>query len=246
VEPVTSELLLPKLKALDVITLSGKFVGKLKFKTVRKALSFPDTGVESAAGKMLGMSAASCPNYASAHQWHACLLAELGRSDQAKEEMAQALEIDPLSPNLNADMGEMCYFARQYDEGITYCKKALEVDSDFAPAREVLSSLYTVKGMHSEAVQEFTKAHNPQGLESWNDRSGWRGFFQSVIKSKKNRTFPAIYAQLGDKQAALDDLESDYGSGYLAFLFIKVDPSFDNLRAEPRFKSLLQRMGLKD
>jgi tetratricopeptide (TPR) repeat protein len=187
------------------------------------------------------------PNYPSAHQWYALCLAAQGRLDQAKAEMAQALEIDPLSPNFNADMGQIYYFARQYDVAIAFCEKALEMDSDFAPAHRYLSRLYIEKEMHAQAVEEFLKAEDPRGLQPWKvayEKYGWRGFLQSVVKTFGHANPVLFHAQLGNKRAALDDLEKTYNDGYLGFLFIKVDPLYDELLAEPRFQNLLRRVGL--
>src|SRR5215471_5184821 len=187
------------------------------------------------------------PNYPPAHQWYASLLAELGRVDQAKQEMVLALEIDPLSPNLNADMGQMCYFARQYDEAISFCRRALEVDPEFVPAHQYLSCVYMKKGAHAEAVQEYLKAHDPNGLEPWKsayDRSGWSGFLQSLINTNHVSTSANIHLQAGNKKAALDDLERCDAGGWLTFSFIKVEPLYDDIRAEQRFQNLLKRIGL--
>ena len=55
--------------------------------------------------------------------------------------------------------------------------------------------------------------------------------------------FALIYAGLGDKQQAIYWLENAYaeGSGHLG---LKVDPTWDDLRSEPRFQDLLRRVGL--
>ena len=60
------------------------------------------------------------PNYATAHQWYALYLAVRGQRDEAKREMQQAVELDPLSPNINADLGQICYFAHEYDQAIAH------------------------------------------------------------------------------------------------------------------------------
>ncbi len=42
------------------------------------------------------------PNYATAYQWYARMLADTGRADEAISFMARAVELDPLSPIINA------------------------------------------------------------------------------------------------------------------------------------------------
>jgi hypothetical protein len=53
-----------------------------------------------------------------------------------------------------------------------------------------------------------------------------------------------VYAGLGDREQALAWLERAFEdrSGWLAW-WLKVDPKFDTLRADPRFQNLLRRIG---
>ena len=56
----------------------------------------------------------------------------------------------------------------------------------------------------------------------------------------------SIHAGLGDKEKALESLNAAYGDRSLQIgPGIIADPTYDSLRAEPRFQELLCRMGLK-
>ena len=72
--------------------------------------------------------------------------------------MRRALEIDPMSPNFLADMGQMHYFAREYEEAESYCRKALEINPDFSFAHQYLTFIYVVKGENDKAFEEKLKA----------------------------------------------------------------------------------------
>ena len=65
--------------------------------------------------------------------------------------MQRALDIDPMSHNFLADMGQMHYFAGEYTEAQSYCKKALEIYPDFIWARDYLSRVY-LREMHKRAA----------------------------------------------------------------------------------------------
>jgi DNA-binding winged helix-turn-helix (wHTH) protein/TolB-like protein len=189
------------------------------------------------------------PNYSSAYQWYALSLAAQGRFEEAKAEMALALELEPLSPNMNTDMAQIYYYARQYDEAMAACQKVLDIDPDFSLAHNLLLSLYVQKGMHPEAVQEFLKQEERNGFatDSWwaaYQASGWRGFLQSVLRSKTFAHDPIFRSQLGDKKALLDDLEALFDDQYLWIKFIKVEPAYDQIRDEPRFQKMLRRIRL--
>ena len=46
-----------------------------------------------------------------------------GRLDEAKIEMHRALDLDPLSLIIMADIGQLHYFAHEYDQAIDYCDR---------------------------------------------------------------------------------------------------------------------------
>jgi hypothetical protein len=54
--------------------------------------------------------------------------------------------------------------------------------------------------------------------------------------------FAVILTALGDKTHALDELERGYDDGGFYISLIKVDPLFDDLRGDPRFDALVQKI----
>jgi tetratricopeptide (TPR) repeat protein len=198
------------------------------------------------------------PNYATAHQWYGIYLAARGRLGEAKSEMKQALELDPLSPIINTDVGQVYYFSREYDQAVAACRKALEIDPDFIIAHQYLYHVYTQLGMYSEAVEEFLKyatTRSPAAVASLRHAyalSGWRGFLQNQLdyweESKAgplDRTEKAvIYGKLGHKPQAIEQLERAYDERNFFLVFLKVEPRYDDLSADSRFQDLLQRVGL--
>ena len=99
------------------------------------------------------------PNYATAHHWYGNgpLLA-LGRFDEAIAEGKRAIELDPLSPIINADLGQNLYIARRYDEAIAQLRKTLEIDPTFYYAHYNLGIALQLKGDLPAAIAEYTKA----------------------------------------------------------------------------------------
>ncbi len=53
-----------------------------------------------------------------------------------------------------------------------------------------------------------------------------------------------IYADLGDRDEALDWLERAYDEHFGFLIYVKVEPGFYPLHGEPRFQALLKKMGL--
>jgi hypothetical protein len=68
------------------------------------------------------------------------------RFDEAVSFGTRAEELDPLSIVVNADEGNILYFARRYDDSIAQIKRTLLLDSNFAYAPYIPGNNYAVKG----------------------------------------------------------------------------------------------------
>jgi hypothetical protein len=79
---------------------------------------------------------------------------------------------------------------------------------------------------------------------------GSRGFWQQVRVVQQDRWLPGgffaaqIAARLGETDAALELLQHGYQQRLDYINWIKVDPTLDPLRSDPRFATLLRSMGL--
>ena len=57
-------------------------------------------------------------------------------------------------------------------------------------------------------------------------------------------SFAIIYAGLNDRDKAFEWLEKAYQQRYEGVIYIKCQPYYDNLRSDPRYYDLVQRIGL--
>jgi serine/threonine protein kinase/Tfp pilus assembly protein PilF len=199
------------------------------------------------------------PNQATAHQWYSIFLSNMGRHEEALEQNQQALKLDPLSLIINANTGQLRYFARRYDEAIEKLKKAIELDPNFHVAHFALASVYEQKGMCKEGVTEASKAATLSGqpelaeaLRRGLAESGCRGAALRHLEalkelSKREYVSPAFladdYVRLGDKDRAMEWLEKGYLERASGIPYLKVEPLYDPLRSDPRFQDLLRRVG---
>lgn len=238
-------------KALDLNDSLGEVHASLGFLRMFYHWDWP--GAQQEFERAVALS----PNYATAQQWYALYLASQARFDEAKQEMSKAVELDPRSPNLHADFGQILYFARDYNEAITECRKALELDPNFIFAHQYLHSIYAKKNMYAEAVEEVLVSERIGGRisdEAINSKrevflkAGWGEFLRARIKQTAPTDSPVItaglYAMLGKKNRALDELERAYDGRDFFLAYIKVDPAFDDLRSDARFQNLLRQMNL--
>lgn len=203
------------------------------------------------------------PNYPTAHQWYAIYLAARGRTLEAKAEMRRALELDPFSVPINADMGQMFYLSQEYDQAIDQCQKAIAMDSEFLNAHIYLYEAYTERGMYDRAVAEYfriqklaggNQLYSPAAEESLRKgygEAGIRGFWKARLSFLEKRSRDVFVlaeycARLGDKQRALSFLERAYLKHGFDLPFMRVNPAFGELRNDPRFQRLGWRIFPQD
>src|SRR5205085_1500370 len=91
------------------------------------------------------------------HQWHAILLANMGRFDEGIREANRAVELDYFSLVTSTQLGNVLYRARLYDQAIAVLRKTLDLEPSFSSARAYLGLCYLMKGSHEEARAEFQR-----------------------------------------------------------------------------------------
>ena len=112
----------------------------------------------SAAEDTLRKAVALNPNYARARQALAEVLVATARGNDADAEMARALELEPLSLSINAAVGLIAYFGRQYHKAIECFRQTIELDPTFYPAHWYLAWAYEQIGQLSEGEAELREA----------------------------------------------------------------------------------------
>jgi TolB-like protein/Tfp pilus assembly protein PilF len=213
------------------------------------------------AGEEFEKAIALNPGYASAYHWYFEYLATMEKLDEAISVIKKAQKYDPLSLIINSALGWGYYFIRQYDRAIEQSKKTLEMNPNFFWALYVLGISYLKDSNSVEALKVFQKAskisrEHPLFLSHLGVAFAWSGETnkaRDVVKKLEKRVekksscsfFVAlIHMALDDKEKAFEWLERSYKDRDLWLLFIKVDPLFDSLRSDPRFKELLKKINL--
>jgi TolB-like protein/DNA-binding winged helix-turn-helix (wHTH) protein/Tfp pilus assembly protein PilF len=200
------------------------------------------------------------PGYAEAHENFAAYFSSLGRHDEAIAQVQQARRLDPLSSMVNSDVGWYYYFARRYDEAVEHSKRTLALDPKFFWANLCIQLSFLQRpdwqGAVTYARQEMTDAgvskDRLDALASPDRKTAlgayWRWRLESMEDRKRNSpvdpaTFAQIYMALGEREKALAELETSFESraGWI-LPFLNVDPLFDPLRTDPRFRDLVARI----
>jgi serine/threonine protein kinase/TolB-like protein/Tfp pilus assembly protein PilF len=200
------------------------------------------------------------PGYASAHHWYGWYLALMGRLNEAIREVKQASELDPLSLEINTDLGLSFFFARQYERAIEQFEKALEMDPNSVWTRFFMGWAREQKGDYAQAIEEYKRAAQlddaPLILAALGHTfvmAGRRDEAQRVLEEMKQMAasrhvspyhFAIIHAALGNRDEAFAGLEESYRARSEALVWLKVDPRLDTFRTDPRFIDLQRRVGL--
>jgi len=200
------------------------------------------------------------PNYATAHQWFGNdSLVSFGRFDEAIAEGKRAVELDPLSPVINADLGVTLQLARRYDDAIEQLRKTLAIDPSFFYAHYNLGVALQLKGDLSAAISEYEKAWQLSGdslvmalLGAAKGLAGDKNAAEQALKDLERTASnqevdeysrALLYLGLNNKDQAIRAIERAVAARDGSSLtWIKVDPLLDPLRGDSRFEALVQKV----
>ena len=195
------------------------------------------------------------PNLATAHQWYAELLSVLGRHPEALAQMYSALRLDPATPVMYHQLGQILRNAGRYQDSLEAFQHALALNSAFRESLIGLAGDYNYLGRRDDwahtlrqsekidcdrrcmiATEEIIRAverHEPQQrLEGIRRRVGRPAFYEAQV-----------YAVEGDKDHAFQKLSEAYRQHDSDLLSLKVTPEFAPLHSDPRYQGLLKHIG---
>jgi tetratricopeptide (TPR) repeat protein len=201
------------------------------------------------------------PNYSTAHQWYGRLLFNKGRMDEGLIELKRAQELDPLSLVINSQLAWDYYFMSEYEKAIDQCKKVLEIDPNFAYVHAVLGRVYVQKSLYGAAIEEFQKAIDLSGgnrlyLAELGHAYALAGkteeankILEELQRFSKQKYADAsyiamVYVGAGEIDGAFQWLEKAFEERAFGLTLLKIEPRFDRIRSDQRYKALLKKMGL--
>jgi TolB-like protein/Tfp pilus assembly protein PilF len=204
------------------------------------------------------------PNVAYIHyQYGLSYLVPMKRTNEGIQEIKRALELEPLSIPMNANLGGAYMYARQSDAALEQARKTFELDPGHITARIWLENIYESRGMYREAlalIEETLKTHPSDqyalqyaayAYAKMGRRPEAEAALSKLIEMRKTEPVDSYslvspYIALGDKERALAELEKSFEERSFYLPFLQVDPFMDPLRDDPRFKSLVKRVGLPE
>jgi serine/threonine-protein kinase len=197
------------------------------------------------------------PTYAPARQWYGWYLAATGHHEMAVRAVEQAVCMDPLSPNANADLALAYYFSRQYTEAIEQCKRTLLLKPGFVRPYQLSGLAHLQRGEFSQAVDQLKSAialggGNGRGTvllahtyAAMNQLDDARELFAKSLEARKRISaidLVLYFTAIGDQEKAFEWLEHAYLDQDAELIWLSVDPIYDRVRQDPRFPKFLARM----
>jgi len=198
------------------------------------------------------------PNFAEGHHLRAYVLRSLNRMDEAVQEERKTMELDPFAKPFV--LGFALLRARQFDAALNEARIRSDAQPNNASLHGLLSYAYFLKGMEKESEEESERELQ---LEGEKDRLAEqvqayrRGGLPAVgaqnvdrLKRKAAKQyvspsdFADAYAELGRKEETIRYLEECYRERSPHLVFLQSDPFFDFLHSDPRYRAIINKMGL--
>jgi eukaryotic-like serine/threonine-protein kinase len=196
------------------------------------------------------------PNYADAYFSYSRFLASRRRLDEAIAQLGRSVELDPLSPSLQANLALLYYFAGRYDVADTLLRQVLKSDSTDVTGKWGLALVAEQEGRPDESIALL----EPISGSSFNRKSSLGHAYAAAGKSARARSvlselraaatrsyvpaywFAVLHAGLGQRDSAFRYLERAYEERSTVLAYLLIDPRLAPLRDDARFLALTRRL----
>lgn len=203
------------------------------------------------------------PGYAVARHWFGEFLMAMGRFDEARQQLDLAHTLDPLSPTIGFGVGWVHYFLGDYGAAIRRYEATLEQDPDFVLTPWFLCPALVQAGDAGRAIEVceawIPRVRRKNGLTALlafaQARAGHPDTALSILERLESLPIgkevapdhlALVHIGLGNSDRAFDYLDVALRQRSWYLVFLNVDPAFEPLRADPRFRRLLSEVGLDD
>ena len=194
-----------------------------------------------------------------AHEIYSRCLWTMGRFDESLAEVKIAIDLQPTALFTQRNYGITLFYARRLPEAIHQFRRVSDMDQSFVANYAWFIPALLVNGEKAEAFEWFIKWQlllktDEADIESYLKayrKSGWRGVGRERVKrfdEDKIRSYfleACLIAHTGNKNKTFEYLERSYERREWGIPFLRIDPSLDAMRDDPRFKDLADRVETK-
>jgi eukaryotic-like serine/threonine-protein kinase len=197
------------------------------------------------------------PNFAQPHENYGWELAALGQTAEAVREMNLAQKLEPDNSHIRSALALVLYMGRRYDEALKICQDIVQTPGGVARVGQLMAMSYWMTSRPEEAQKvissapkELSELFMPLTITAL-CRLGERNrakilYDKYYLHNGRTWWYAFALANLSMQRAdeAVADLEKAYEERSGEVIWIGVDPLFDPLRSNPRFRRLLNRVNL--
>ena len=202
------------------------------------------------------------PSYAQGFLWYSLYYEVTGQTGEAIAKARRARDLNPLSLAANMNLAQQYYRAGRHGEAVQQLEKVLELNPNFWGAHWILGDIHQQKGSYREAIAALSKAaflsdNNPVSLGSLGftyGRAGEEKLARAMLAGLEELAeqryvspfnLAIVHLGLGEKDKAMEKLGEGYQLRSRSMAWLNVDTRLEPLRDDPRFQSLLQRIGFR-
>ncbi len=202
------------------------------------------------------------PNYSLAHRLLGIALSHLERHEEAAAAIRRARELDPLMAGHHALSAQIAFAARDYAGAAGFARQSIALDPEFWVGHIQLAQALEQLGEYQKTLDALNDAARLSGGNS--KALGIRGYLlaksgrvheahevvQLLEAAARERYVPQyawalIHLGLGEYDRALERLVRAVETRDVHISFLYIDPKWDPLRQDQRFKALLERCGCR-
>lgn len=238
------------LKALELDPNLGEAHAGLGFIMLYSDWDWP------AAVRELERALALSPHDSNVRHAYADYLLVMGKLEESLAQVRLGRSHDPLSPLSHQVFLYHALMAGHYDEVIAEGRKMLDKFPGFRNPHPVIGDALWALGRYEEALAEYEASWGPESFRIFKEafeRLGPKGAPKAVAdhlteRAKTRPVQPLViaeyYAWAGENDAAFEWLDKAYEARHAQLLHTPFSPRFDDLRSDPRFEALMQRIGI--
>lgn len=253
---------LPKAKtAIEMaLTLDPNLSKAHALRALIKETEFDWRGAEDEYRRAIELS----PNLDFARNHYSFYLSTTGKHDEALRQLEELRMRDPINKRLGLlQKAIVLVQARRFDEALSVYQEAQAVEPSNEVPKFAIGYAFAGKGSYNEAVANYREAVTELGGEGkysqplvylaaayakvpgkQTDARALLARIEAMHEYRSPALIAIVYAELGDKDKAMELLERAYVDRDLLLRYIGQAYEYDGLRDDPRFQDLLRRMNL--
>ncbi len=193
------------------------------------------------------------PNLPIAHIWYVELLTAVGRHDEAIEHALRGVELEPQWMLPYHALGSAYWIAGRYPEAKENFERAIALNPSFVLTYLVRIDTLRRLGLDDEAFESLKAALRLIGVEQFipplevaYEREGFVGAFRLRTGDSDPYIRAEAFTIIGEYDAAFDALEIAVDERHSGLVMLASDPVFGPLRDDPRYRTLIERLGFPD